>query len=301
MKRLSAPGLRSAFVWTTVLAALVASIPSLHAQGRAECSVVSSRILGHPVRYCAFLPASFDKDKTRHYPVIYYLHGLGDNEQSLLNTGGWDMVSELRSQGKIGEFIILAPSGGHTFFINSANGKVRYEDFFMKEFMPQMEKKYRAEGTRATRGIMGISMGGYGALHYAFKYPDDFAVVSAEMPALIPELPMNMSTGPGSPAAILGDVFGTPFNRDYFEHNSVFYFARADSAASLRRLKIYFIVGADDDYGFEQGAEKLNQLLTQRDITHEFHVYPGRHSIEFAVRYFPDALEFQWRAIGVKK
>ena len=274
---------------------------SLHAQARAECSVINSRILGHPVRYCAFLPASFDKDKTRHYPVVYYLHGLGDNEQSLLNTGGWDMVSELRGQGKIGEFILLAPSGGHTFFINSESGKVRYEDFFMKEFMPQMEKKYRIESTRATRGIMGVSMGGYGALHYAFKYPDDFAAVSAEMPALITEVPMNMSAGPGSPAAILGDVYGTPFNRAYFERNNVFYSARTDTAASLRRLKIYFVVGSNDDYGFEQGAEKLNQLLNQRDITHEFHVYPGRHSIEFAVRYFPDAIEFLWRAIGAKK
>src|SRR5271157_420946 len=173
----------------------------LHAQGRAECSVIDSRILGHPVRYCAFLPASFDADKTRRYPVVYYLHGLGDNEQSLLNTGGWDLVSELRSQGKIGDFVILAPSGGRTFFINSENGKVRYEDFFMKEFMPQMEKKYRAEGTRATRGITGISMGGYGALHYAFKYPTEFAAVSAEMPALIADLPKNVSSAPGSAAS----------------------------------------------------------------------------------------------------
>ena len=65
------------------------------------------------------------------------------------------MVSELRSQGKIGDFVILAPSAGHSFYVNSATGKVRYEDFLMKEFMPQMEKKYRAEGTRATRGITG--------------------------------------------------------------------------------------------------------------------------------------------------
>ncbi len=56
--------------------------PLLHAQGRAECSVIKSSILARPVRYCAFLPDSFDQDKTRQYPVLYYLHGLGDNEQS---------------------------------------------------------------------------------------------------------------------------------------------------------------------------------------------------------------------------
>src|ERR1700690_248182 len=72
--------------------------PLLHAQGRAECSVIKSAILERPVRYCAFLPESFDQDKTRHYPVLYYLHGLGDNEQSLLNLGGWDVIGELRRQ-----------------------------------------------------------------------------------------------------------------------------------------------------------------------------------------------------------
>lgn len=283
-----------------ILLVLLAGVaPLLHAQGRAECSVIHSQILGHPVRYCAFLPPSFDQDKARHYPVLYFLHGLGDNEQSLLNSGGWDIISQLRSQGKIGEFVILAPSAGHTFFINSANGKVRYEDFFVKEFMPQMEKKYRAEGTRATRGITGVSMGGYGALHFAFKYPDKFAAVSAQMPALMSELPKNMGANqPGSPGAVLGDVFGNPLNRTYFDRNNVFYFARSDSAAELKRMKIYFNVGDNDDYGFEQGAEELDKLLTSRGIPHDFHIYPGGHTAQFVVRYFPDVIEFQWKAIG---
>ena len=139
---------------------------------------------------------------------------------------------------------------------------MRYEDFFMKEFMPQMEKKYRAEGTRATRGITGVSMGGYGALRLAFKYPDEFAAVSAQMPALIADLPKDFTSGgPGSPGSLMGDVFGSPFSRTYFERNNVFYFARSDSAASLKRMKIYFNVGNNDDYGFEQGAQQLDQLL----------------------------------------
>ncbi len=288
-------------VVTTLCFGLLIS-PLIHAQGRAECSVIKSEILAGPVRYCAYLPASFDKDKTRHYPVLYYLHGLGDNEQSLLNSGGWDLISELRSQGKVGEFVVLAPAAGHTFYINSEDGKVRYEDFFIKEFMTQMEKKYRVEGTRATRGITGVSMGGYGALRLAFKYPNDFAAVTAQMPALITDLPGNLSSEtPGSPGGLLGDVFGAPFNRAYFTRNNVFYFARNDSAASLKRMKIYFNVGNNDDYGFEQGAEQLDQILKSRGIPHEFHIYPGRHDAQFAIRYFPEVVEFEWNAIGAGK
>ena len=290
---------KRACLFRGLLVALVAFAPLLHAQGRAECSVIKSQVLARPVRYCAFLPPSFDQDKTRRYPVLYFFHGLGDNEQSLLNSGAWDIISDLRSKGKIGDFVILAPGAGHTFYVNSEDGKVRYEDFLRKEFMPEMEKKYRVEGARATRGVTGVSMGGYGALRLAFKYPDEFAAVSAQMPALITEVPKDMgASAPGSPGALLDQVFGTPFNRTYFERNNVFYFARTDSAASLKRMKIYFDVGNNDDYGFEQGAQQLDQLLKSRGVPHEFHIYPGRHDTEFVVRHFGDVMEFQWKAIG---
>ena len=277
---------------------LLALIPA-QAQGRAECSTLKSTVLERAVRYCAYLPASYDSDKARRFPVLYYLHGLGDNEQSLLNLGGWDLIEELRRTGKIGDFIVLAPGAGHTFFLNSADGKIRYEDFLIKEFMPQMEKKYRGDGSAARRGITGVSMGGFGALRLAFKYPQQFAAVSAQMPALLAEIPANFAAGgQGSPASALGDVFGSPVNLAYFEHNNVFYYARTTPAAQLKRLKVYFDVGSNDDYGFEQGGENLHQLLDSRGIPNEFHVYPGRHDPQFVMRHFGEVVQFQWKAIG---
>ena len=270
-----------------------------HAQGRAECATMKSAVLLRPVRYCAYLPASFDTDKARRFPVLYYLHGLGDNEQSLLNMGGWDLIDELRRSGKIGDFVVLAPNAGHTFFLNSADGKTRYEDFLLKEFLPQMEKKYRVEGTAAKRGITGVSMGGFGALRLAFQYPQQFAAVSAQMPALMAQIPANFTTGgAGSPASMLGDVFGNPVNVAYFQRNNVFYFAKTTPAAQLKRLKIYFDVGSNDDYGFELGGQKLDQVLDSRGVPHEFHVYPGRHDAQFVMRHFGDVMQFQWKAIG---
>src|SRR5215469_3855748 len=179
---------RSSFIFVLIRAFLslwfVALTVTAHGQGRAECATIRSTVLVRPVRYCAFLPASFDGDKSRKFPVMYYLHGLGDNEQSLLNSGGWDLIEDLRRNGKIGDFVVLAPYGGHTFFFNSADGKTRYEDFLTKEFMPQMEQKYRVDSSPAKHGITGVSMGGFGALRLAFKYPQKFAAVSAQMPAL---------------------------------------------------------------------------------------------------------------------
>ena len=286
-------------VGVVVALCVLALAPVAHAQGRAECATIKSTILARSVRYCAFLPASFDADPNRRFPMLYYLHGLGDNEQSLLNSGGWDLIEELRRSGKVGDFVVLAPSGGHTFFFNSADGKMRYEDFLTTEFMPQMEKKYRADGSRSRRGITGVSMGGFGALRLAFKYPQQFAAISAQMPALIAEIPPDFAAGgPGSPASMMGDVFGNPINVAYFDHNNVFYYAKTAPAAELKRLKIYFDVGNNDDYGFEQGAQKLHRLLDSRGVPNEFHIYPGRHDVQFAIRHFGEIIQFQWSAIG---
>src|SRR5579864_4981283 len=139
--------------------------------GRAECQGVKSKILGRSVAYCALLPPSYDSEKTRRYPVLYFLHGLGENQHILLNSGGWDLIQDLWDQKRIGEFLIATPAADRTFYINSRDGRVRYEDFFIKEFLPFIESHYRIRADRAHRGITGVSMGGYGALRFAFRYP----------------------------------------------------------------------------------------------------------------------------------
>ena len=143
--------------------------PTAQATGRAECVSLPSKILRRSVPYCVLLPPSYDSEKTRHYPILYLLHGLGDNDQMLIHSGGMNLVEDLWEQHQLGEFLIVTPAAGASFYINSSDGHSRYEDFFLREFMPGVEKRYRAESARNSRGIAGISMGGYGALHIAFQ------------------------------------------------------------------------------------------------------------------------------------
>ena len=215
---------------------------------RWSARTLQSRILARPVPYCVMLPPSYAQDKARRYPVAYYLHGLGDNEQSLVNLGGWSIYDRLMREKKIGEFVVVAPAGFASFYINSRDGKFRYEDFFLQEFLPAMEKKYRIGTTRAQRGIMGISMGGFGALHYAFKYPEKFAAVSANMPALIEHLPRELSQE--WQQELMGTIFGDPPDLAFYEKNSPFHLARTASLPALKRMTIYFDCGAQDRYGF---------------------------------------------------
>ena len=143
-------------------------------------------------------------------------------------------------------------------------------------------------------------MGGYGALRLAFKYPEQFAAVSAQMPALIAELPEDLSAGgAGSPGSLMGDVFGSPFDRAYFERNNVFYFARTDTAASLKRMKIYFDVGNNDDYGFEQGGAAAAPAARPRAASPTSSTsIPAATIPQFVIRHFGEVMQFQWKAIG---
>lgn len=268
------------------------------ATGRAECVSLPSKILDRTVPYCVLLPPSYDAEKTRRYPVLYLLHGLGDNEQMLVHSGGMNLVQDLWEQHQLGEFLIVTPAGGTSFYINSHDGKRRYEDFFLQEFMPGVEKRYRALSGRGSRGIAGISMGGYGALHIAFRHPQLFAAVGAHSAALIEKLP-NISAQNSqqmSRLRVLGDAFGSPFDAAFWNQNDPATIART---ANLVGLKIYFDCGSEDDYGFDSGAEALDKLLASRHILHEFHLYPGGHNWIYFAEHLPALLEFEFHILGL--
>jgi S-formylglutathione hydrolase FrmB len=287
------------------VAAFVVSFP-LHAQSRIECDVTKSRILKYPVHYCVYLPASYDAAANTHpaqtYPVLYFLHGLGDNERTLFNSGGWTLLDDLRRQHKMGEFLIVAPEGGRTFYINSADGSVHYSDFFLQEFVPLIETKYRISKGRNNRAITGISMGGYGALRFAFSHPELFSAVSAQSAALITESPEELDTASRSGAPmgkLLAAVFGDPTKVDHWNENSPFVLARRNQAA-LRKMAIYFNCGQDDNYGFEKGAAALHEQLQKERVQHEYHGYPGDHSLSYFLAHFTEVMEFHSRAFGLK-
>jgi S-formylglutathione hydrolase FrmB len=284
-------------VWFAMFACVL-SVTPVQAAGRAECRTVPSKILGRSVAYCVLLPPSYDEKKVERYPVLYFLHGLGQNEQALLDSGGWSLIQDLWDQQQIGEFLIVAPDGGRTFYINSRDGHSRYEDFLIEEFLPFIESHYRTRAARRTRGITGVSMGGYGALHLALNHPQLFGSVSAHSAALIARLPeANLdSAGAQAVSRALGGAFGSPFDRAFWDRNSPFTLVRTGSPPA--GLKIYFDCGTEDDFGFNRGAQAFHDLLVSRKITHEFHLYPGRHDLSYFAEHLPASLEFQSRAFG---
>jgi S-formylglutathione hydrolase FrmB len=264
------------------------------APGRVECNSLPSKILSRSVAYCIVLPPSFDVNQSRRFPVLYSFHGLGDNEQFFVHSGAWNLVADMLERGELAEFPVATPDGDASFYVNSKDGKDRYEDFLLQEFFPFIEKRYRILPGRANRAVSGVSMGGYGALHLAFRHPQLFSSVSAHSAALIEKLPAFLGNAPQSPRArVLGGVFGIPPDAGFWDRNSPITLAHT---VNLTGLKIYFDCGAQDDYGFEAGAMTLDKILSSRHIPHEFHLYPGRHDPAYFADHFPASLQFNSHA-----
>jgi S-formylglutathione hydrolase FrmB len=264
-----------------------------HAQSRIDCNAFNSHILGEAVHYCVMLPPGYDAAarSVRKFPVLYYLHGLGDNEQTLFKGGGWGLIQDLRQQNKITDFLIVAPEGKASFYINSADHRVRYNDFFASEFIPFIEGRYAIRRERKSRGISGVSMGGYGALRFAFAHPELFGSVSAQSPALMIQGTQSRT----SLGQYLGSVFGNPIDTAHWKANDPLALAKMNPVR-LRGLAMYFNCGRDDEYGFEVGTEALDRELTSAKIPHEYHLYPGNHSGAYFLAHIEETMEFHSRS-----
>jgi S-formylglutathione hydrolase FrmB len=297
--RSGASALESVLVIVALLLGWLILAPPAHSAGRAECRSLPSKILGRNVAYCALLPPSYDAEKSRRYPVLYFLHGLGENEQVLVNSGGWNLIQDLWEEKRIGEFLIVTPAAGRSFYINSRDGRVRYEDFFIREFLPFIESRYRVQAGRTHRGISGVSMGGYGSLRFGFRYAQLFGSVSAHSAALVAKLPRAQLGAQGEQelSFALGGAFGTPFDPAFWDRNSPFMLVR--NGPRPVSTKIYFDCGTEDEFGFNKGAQAFHDLLVSRGIPLDFHLYPGGHDEAYVAQHLPASLAFHSRAFGL--
>jgi putative tributyrin esterase len=265
------------------------------ATARLDCGAIPSAILGRSVDYCVALPPGYDSSPSARFPTLYFLHGLFENERSWSERGGQSTWEDLMSQGKLGKFLVVLPNGGRTFYVNSLDGRERYEDFIIQELVPGIDRMYRTLATAQARGISGTSMGGYGALHLAMRHPDVFGSASSHSAALLPKFPIPLPTEGrwGFYARILQEPFGSPLNEAYWEANNPL--TLAEHPERFAHLKLYFDCGDHDRYGFEEGAKLLDQILTTKAFPHEYVLRPGEHGWSYLHQYMPYSLNFHWQ------
>jgi S-formylglutathione hydrolase FrmB len=275
---------------------------------RVQYKSYQSALMNRELRYGIYLPPSYETSGTRRYPVLYFLHGLNENEMRWSTRGETDLLLDKMIAAKtIGEFIVAIPASSTTsFYTNARSGNAPWEDAVIKEFVPMIESTYRVSAARTTRGIGGISMGGYGALKIAMKHPEMFGSVSAHSAALVPDF--NTTTVAGRRLDAFKSLFdsiygigfaaGGPLDLKYWDANNPLELARDTS--KFQSMKIYFDCGTEDDYGFYAGHQVLDDLLTKAKYAHTAALYPGPHGWDYAKQHTQQSLLFHWNVFNGK-
>ena len=259
-----------------------------------EQRTVNSAIMGRAVTYSVYLPPDYQGSE-RTYPVVYLLHGYTDDHTGWVQFGEVNRYADKAIQdGLIPPMIIVMPNGDTSFYINSFDGREKYEDFFIKEFMPAIEKAYRIKAQKRYRGVAGLSMGGYGSLIYSLKYPDLFAAAAPLSAAVFDDAAVTTM-----PDNRWNDRFGKLYGiglkgnerlNDAWNNNSILKIVEKKTPDDLKKVR-YWIDCGDDDF-LTKGNSLLHIALIDKGVPHEYRVRDGAHNWTYWRTGIVDALAF---------
>ncbi len=250
---------------------------------------MTSKILNMERKYAIYLPADYESSQ-RSYPVLYLLHGGGDDQTGWVQFGEvLHIADEAVSQGKATPMIIVMPDAntGQRGYYNDVKGTWRYEDFFFEEFMPFVEKKYRIKSEKRFRAISGLSMGGGGTFIYALHHPELFSSAC----------PLSASVGYLSVQQAKERLAGSG-NENITDAEAASYFSKYSALALIdsisddqKKAVRWYIDCGDDDFLFE-GNSLVHIAMRKKEIPHEFRIRDGGHTWTYWRASLPCVLEF---------
>ncbi len=257
-----------------------------------EKQTLKSRILNRDIAYAVLLPKEYDSLHT-NYPVVYLLHGFGDDETAWYKYGLIPYYSDANATVPM---IYVMPQGFNSYWVNKFNGNFPYMDMFVKELVPTIDSLFRTIKDPQQRAVMGYSMGGYGALILPAKNPDVFKTgVVLSMSFRTDQQYMNESQDGWNSqwGSIFGGVgtTGTARLTDYFKANSPFYFFKNPGDKSLNGQNYFFDCG-DDEESLSETSDALHDMLRELNIKHEYRVKNGAHSWDYWHKALPEALKY---------
>lgn len=307
---------RAAVVAVTSLA-LAASPPATRRaaaqqRGTVEADYILSRVLGAEKHYVIYLPPSYATSPQRHYPVAYYLHGAWGSEVDWTRSGRLDAVLDSLIAAGAPEMIVVMPDGDDGFYTTWARSydwracpqrtdlrepavrycvrHPRYDRYVAEELVRHVDATYRTIADAAHRGVAGLSMGGYGAISLAVRYPAVWSAAASHSGALsllavrgdtssgtvetAPGLAAAWGSRSADLAAILDAVFG-PDSSEWWERDPVRRLSGLPAADRARAPALYLDVGAGDLFLQQNRAFRGDVAALGVSVT--YNEYPGAH------------------------
>jgi enterochelin esterase-like enzyme len=282
-------------------ATLILSVLSLTLMASAQTGKVRdqlsmySNILGMDRYYAIYLPPDYETSQ-RSYPVLYLLHGGGDDQTGWVQFGEvLHIADKAILSGNATPMIIVMPDANAKIrgYFNDLKNDWRYEDFFFEEFLPYIEDTYRIKPEKRYRAIAGLSMGGGGTFMYALHRPELFSSAC----------PLSASCGPLS----LEDMKSQMQRRNWtgtekeietwYLRHSVLELINAlpdqTEAMPEDRSKVvrWYIDCGDDDFLYE-GNSLVHIAMRKKGIPHEFRTRDGGHTWTYWREALPEVLSF---------
>jgi enterochelin esterase-like enzyme len=250
---------------------------------------MTSKVLKMERKFAIYLPPDYSTSE-RSYPVLYLLHGGGDDQTGWVQFGEvLHIADKAIRDGVSTAMIIVMPDAntGKRGYFNDIKGDWRYEDFFFEELMPYVEKTFRIKKEKRYRAIAGLSMGGEGSFIYALRHPELFSSAC----------PLSAGTGPLTLEATKDYLKRreVPYTSDeqvqgYYKRHSVLDLVSNipdDQKTSVR----WYIDCGDDDFLYE-GNSLVHIAMKKKEIPHEFRIYDGAHNWTYWRRALPTVLGF---------
>ena len=250
---------------------------------------IPSKILKGDRKFAIYLPPDYETSQ-RSYPVLYLLHGAGDDQTGWVQFGEvLNITDKAIRDGAATPMIIVMPDAntGKRGYFNDIKGDWRYEDFFFEEFLPYVEKTYRIKKEKRYRAIAGLSMGGGGSFMYALHHPELFSS-ACPLSAYIGPLTLNeaMDRLKRDNIQYSSDAEAEAY---YKKHNAI---ELINSIPDDQKKAVrWFIDCGDDDFLYE-GNSLVHIAMRKKDIPHEFRIREGAHNWTYWRDSLPTVLHF---------
>lgn len=282
-----------------------------------------------------YLPPSYQNNPEKHFPVLYMLHGFTDTDSQWF---GWEdhwinlqnVIEQSLAAGASKEMIVVMPNAFNKFkgsmYASSATVG-DWETFVTKELVSYIDANYRTLPNKASRGLAGHSMGGYGTLRLGMKYPDVYSAIYALSPCCMdggastdPELISKLEkltpdqinetsffeiAALATSAAFAPNPNNPPFYldlpaKDGSPREDIINKITANRTLTtidqyipnLKRLKAIGMDAGTEDRGISAATKKLHEVLDSYQIQHMYESYEGDHLNRIAERIETKALPF---------
>ncbi|GHE21822.1 alpha/beta hydrolase [Halomonas urumqiensis] len=261
---------------------------SAHAAGQVSHQSFPSQVLERDYPYTLYLPEGYAVSN-QAYPVIYLLHGSFGSETDWVDSGLLRRTADRMIRlGVIPPVVIVMP-GSESWWIDGYNESARTA--FMDELIPHIEDSWHVVPEREWRGVAGLSAGGFGALNFAFEFPERFAAVAAFSPASYHPLPPEQSSAWRHPAFQRNGEFDPTLweQTNYTAHLDAY-------LAGDTMVPVYLTAGGRDHLNAVHHARLLQSaLLPHQPANVRLDVLPGGHTWRVWRASLPRGLSFMSR------